>query len=464
MKLERQRKEATTAPRGYVLLADDDPVTLKLVDHHLKHAGFTTRLAADGEEALARLDAEVAVAIFDLQMPKMGGLDCLRKARERFPDLPVLIISQAGEIRDAVEAIKQGAFEFISKPIDPDELLARIQQAERSVELAAENRQLRQAVGTPSISAEIVGSSPFSTWLADRAKKMATLDSTVLITGESGTGKTTVARMIHHLGPRRSGPFIAVSCAALPRDLIEAELFGHVKGAFTGAVSDRPGRAEMADGGTLFLDEIGDLPLELQPKLLTFLQDRTVQRIGGTATRSVDVRVIAATHQDLEARSKKGEFRQDLFFRLAVLTLPMMSLRERPEDIPVFAEHVLSRIAAKRGEKPYQLVEGAVDQLAAHPWPGNIRELENVLERASAFCEEGRIAPADLGLFESPAGHTSASSSKLAGLTLAEIERRAIIETLAACSGNKKAAARSLGIDEKSIYNKMKRLEITDGK
>lgn len=464
MKLERQRKETGANGRGDVLLADDDPVTLKLVDHHLKHAGFTTRLAADGEEALLRLDHDVAVAIFDLQMPKIGGIDCLRQARERFPDLPVLIISQAGEIKDAVEAIKQGAFEFISKPIDPDELLARIKQAQRSVELAAENRQLRQAVGTPSIAAEIVGTSSFAAWLSDRARKMAALDSTILITGESGTGKTTVARMIHHLGPRRSGPFIAVSCAALPRDLIEAELFGHVKGAFTGALSDRPGRAEMADGGTLFLDEIGDLPLELQPKLLTFLQDRTVQRIGGTTTRTVDVRVIAATHQDLESRSTRGEFRQDLFFRLAVLTLPMMPLRERPEDIPTFVEHILSRIASKRGEKSYQLAEGAIDQLLAHPWPGNIRELENVLERASAFCEEGKITPGDLGLFHSQSPPANNFNRGLAGLTLAEIERRAIIETLAACSGNKKAAARSLGIDEKSIYNKMKRLDINDPK
>ena len=216
----------------------------------------------------------------------------------------------------------------------------------------------------------------------------------------------------------------------------------------------------MADGGTLFLDEIGDLPLELQPKLLTFLQDRSVQRIGGTTSRTVDVRVIAATHQDLEARSKTGEFRQDLFFRLAVLTLPMMPLRQRPEDIPVFAEHILARIASKRGEKPYLLDHDAVELLMSHPWPGNIRELENVLERASAFCEQGQIGPADLGLFHPPKSPAESSSGTLAGLTLAEIERRAIIETLAACGGNKKAAARSLGIDEKSIYNKMKRLDI----
>lgn len=453
----RQEEEAV---RPCVLLADDDIVTLRMVDHHLRAEGFDTRLANDGEEALDRLDDSIAVAIFDLQMPKVGGIECLRRARQRFPDLPVLVISQVGEIKDAVEAMRQGAFEFMSKPVEPDELLARIRQAERSIQLDAENRQLRQAVAAPLIESRMVGTSEFSTWLAERATRMAELDSTVLITGESGTGKTTIARMIHTLGPRRAAPFVAVSCAALPRDLIEAELFGHVKGAFTGAVSDRPGRAEMADGGTLFLDEIGDLPLELQPKLLTFLQDRTVQRIGEAAVRPVDVRVIAATNHDLEARAQDGEFRQDLYFRLAVLPLVMKPLRERPEDVLAFVEHTLAQIADKRGETACVLTAEARQALLDHPWPGNIRELENVLERASAFCQEGKISTEDLHLSRpNVAGSNEAGS--LAGMTLADIERRAILETLTASGGNKKAAARSLGIDEKSIYNKMKRLGIT---
>ena len=412
---------------------------------------------------MRRLDADVAVAIFDLRLPGLDGLECLRRARERFPDLPVLIISQVGEIRDAVEAMKHGAFEFISKPIDPDELLARIRQAQRASAVAAENRQLREAVASPAVTTDLIGESEFAKRLSERIAKIAPLDSTVLITGESGTGKTTVARAIHRLGPRRSGPFVAVSCAALPRDLIEAELFGHVKGAFTGAVADRPGRAEMAHGGTLFLDEIGDLPLELQPKLLTFLQDRTVQRIGDARSRTVDVRVLAATHQDLSARCEKGQFRRDLFFRLAVLILELEPLRNRPEDVAAFAEHILARIAQKRGAPPYVLTEEARQALLAYGWPGNVRELENVLERASAFCEEQRILPKDLDLepLSGAAESTKAPAPNLAGQTLADIERRAILETLAACGGNKRAAARSLGIDEKSIHNTMKRLGIT---
>jgi DNA-binding NtrC family response regulator len=244
--------------------------------------------------------------------------------------------------------------------------------------------------------------------------------------------------------------------------LIEAELFGHVKGAFTGALSDRPGRAEIAEGGTLFLDEIGDLPLELQPKLLTFLQDRTLERIGDTKTRRVDVRVLAATNHNLEARCQKGQFRQDLYFRLAVLTLELPPLRERTDDIAVFADHILSRIATHRGVSPCTLTDESRGALLAYPWPGNIRELENVLERASAFCERSRITPADLGL-DAPATAPvhGLAPPPLAGRTLADIEKQAILETLAACGGNKKAAARSLGIDEKSIYNKMRRLGIT---
>lgn len=464
MKRERATPQAPDSEAPCVLVADDDAVTLRMVDHHLQSSGFRTRLARDGEEAMRRLDGDVAVAIFDLRMPGLDGLECLRRARERYPDLPVLVISQVGEIRDAVEAMKHGAFEFISKPIDPDELLARIRQAQRASAVAAENRQLREAVASPAVTIDLVGESEFARRLSERIAKVASLDSTVLITGESGTGKTTVARAIHRLGPRRSGPFVAVSCAALPRDLIEAELFGHVKGAFTGAVADRPGRAEMADGGTLFLDEIGDLPLELQPKLLTFLQDRTVQRIGDARSRTVDVRVLAATHQDLSTKCERGQFRRDLFFRLAVLILELEPLRNRPEDVGAFAVHTLARIAQKRGTLPYVLSEEARQALLAYGWPGNVRELENVLERASAFCEGGRILAKDLDL-ESPPGGAAASGKALppdlAGQTLADIERRAILDTLAACGGNKKAAARSLGIDEKSIYNKMKRLGLT---
>lgn len=461
------------SPRGVVLVADDDAVTRRLLDHHLRGAGYQTALAADGDEAMTLLSSDTTLALFDLQMPKLSGLECLKIAHSRFPDLPVLVISQFGEVRDAVGAMKAGAFEYIAKPIDPEELLVHVRQALRSSRLADENRQLRQAVGGAMPSASFLGQSPSAHLLAEQVERIKDLDATVLVTGESGTGKSTLARLIHQRGPRSSHPFVAVSCAALPRDLIEAELFGHARGAFTGAVSDRPGRAEIADGGTLFLDEVGDMPLELQPKLLTFLQERTLQRIGEAKVRKVNVRVIAATHQDLEAKCRQGTFRQDLYFRLNVLPIRLAPLRERKEDLPLLADAVLERIARQRGSPSFILTPDAREALVAYAWPGNIRELENVLERASAFCESSRVAASDLGLSVSATpssfgkGYHAASSPSeplhsLAGMTLADIERKAILDTLHASGGNKKAAARMLGIDEKSIYNKMKRLGIRE--
>ncbi|HEY1066417.1 MAG TPA: sigma 54-interacting transcriptional regulator [Pirellulales bacterium] len=297
-----------------------------------------------------------------------------------------------------------------------------------------------------------------------RAEQAAQVDATVLITGASGTGKTTLAKLVHDSGPRRAGPFVAVSCAAIPSTLLEAELFGWQKGAFTGAVGERAGRAEQAHGGTLFLDEIGDLPLELQPKLLTFLQSHEVQRLGGGESKSIDVRVIAATHQSLAERVQKKLFREDLYYRLSVLTLHLPPLAERRDDLDELCRVLLSRIAARSGRPAPTLAPDARAALRRHDWPGNVRELENVLQRSSAFCTAGVIEAADLQLAPSatapvPSGELN---HRLAGLTLAEIERRAIRETLTACRGNKAAAARMLGISEKSIYNKMKRLQMRD--
>jgi DNA-binding NtrC family response regulator len=445
-----------------ILVADDDAVARRLLDHHLREAGFETVLAADGADAIDKLGPNIALALVDLQMPKADGMQCLRIAQERFPELPVVMISQTSEIKTAVHAMKQGAFEYITKPIEPDELLAHVQAALRSAGLAKENLQLRQAMASPMPPAEAVGVSPAARRLAELTAKVAPLDATVLLTGESGVGKSTLARRIHLLGPRAAEPFVAVSCAALPRDLIEAELFGHVKGAFTGAVADRPGRAEMADGGTLFLDEVGDLPLELQPKLLAFLQDHVVQRIGDAKDRTIDVRVVAATHQDLAGKCRQGTFREDLFFRLNVLPIHVPPLRDRPEDVLALSDELLRKIAKSRGGRNLSLTPEARSALAAYHWPGNIRELQNVLERASAFASGSVITPVDLDLSPATAPRESAGPSGLAGLTLEEIERRAIVETLRACKGNKKAAAKSLGIDEKSIYNKMKRLGLSD--
>lgn len=446
-----------------VLVADDDAVTRTVLVHHLETAGYRTVVAVDGKQAMAALSTDLAVALLDLQMPGASGLECLRYAQEHCPDVAVLVISQFGEIRDAVEAMKNGAFEYVTKPIEPEQLLAHVRQAERASRLTRENRQLREAVSSPMPPVNILGSSPFAQRLSEQAVKVARIDASVLITGESGTGKTTLARQIHQLGPRASAPFVVVNCGSLPRDLIEAELFGHVKGAFTGAINDRPGRAEMADGGTLFLDEIGDLPLELQPKLLAFLQDRKVERIGDTRVRQVDVRVIAATHQDLEKKCTEGTFRSDLYFRLNVLPLRVLPLRERRDDIPELLDSLLTRIAAKRQSPPFQIEPEARNLLVNYAWPGNIRELENVLERSTAFCTDQTITRDDLGLQPLTASQAGIASeaTTLAGLTWEEIEKRALLDTLQHCQGNKREAARMLGIDEKSVYNKLKRLQIT---
>ena len=453
-----KRKGKTEADR--ILVADDDPTARRLLEFHLKEAGLLPILAADGREALDRMSGDVALALLDLRMPKLSGMDCLREFRQRFPEAPVIITSEFGDISDAVEAVKLGAVTFLSKPVDPGKLLEQIRAALRPGRLASENRELQQAVSLPAPAELFNGQSAAARKLLADLDKVAPLDLNVLIQGESGTGKTTLARLIHAKGPRAKEQFITVSCGALPANLIEAQLFGHVRGAFTDAVADRPGSVEMADGGTLFLDEIGDLPLELQPKLLTFLQDRTFQRIGDPRTMHADVRVIAATHQRLETKIAERNFRQDLFYRLNVLPLDVPPLRDRAEDIPLFARFVLDRIARKRNAASLELTKDASETLLRHSWPGNMRELENVLERAATFCSDGRITAADLNLSSSHGGETA---SGLAGLTLEDIERRAIVETLARCQGNKKAAAKMLGIDEKSIYNKMRRLGLTPG-
>ncbi len=451
---------AADEPRVRILVADDEPLSLHMLQHEVNNAGFEPVVASDGAEAIAAMTDDIPIALVDLKMPKVDGLGFLAHCREHFPHTQVIVVSGAGEMRDAIDAMKRGAFEYLTKPFDPDELLINIESAIRAYQLAAQNRDLKAAMSQP-LPASPPSASGVNAAQQKQLDRIAQLDSTVLLTGESGTGKSTLARLIHQSGSRSDGPFVVVNCASLPRDLIESELFGHRRGAFTGAVSDRPGRAEMADGGTLFLDEIGDLPLDLQPKLLTFLQDRSVQRIGCNKVRSVDVRVIAATHQNLEEMCQQNRFRLDLFYRLNVLGLTSSPLRTRRDEIKSLAGTILNRICDRRDEALITIDREALDALQAYRWPGNIRELENVLERASAFCDDLTIRVCDLLLPESqPAmlsGDATSTQKTLAGMTLSEIELQAIVETLEACSGNKARTARELGISEKSIYNKMRR-------
>ena len=454
--------------RPTVLAADDDASTRVFLQHHLEKAGFRVLPARDGREALELMSEVVAVALLDLSMPEAGGLDILRHLRKNYPDVQSIIVTSSSEISDAVEAMKNGAFDYITKPVNVTELVECVQRALHTSQLERENRQLRQAISLPLQDVPFVGVSDASKKILQAARKLASLDSTVLITGESGVGKGLLARLIHKSGPLASKPFITVSCTALPRELVEAELFGHEKGAFTGAHDRRPGRLEIADGGTLFLDEVGDMPLESQPKLLTFLQDRVFQRIGSNKTISVQVRIIAATNQSLKLMCQERRFREDLYFRLNVLPLEIPPLRERPEDILPIVEHFLSGISARRA-KPFVLAASAAAALERYAWPGNVREVDNVIQRVTAFCPGNRITPDDLprevleGL--SPFGSThddeKSAPTSLAGIPLREVEKMAIIQTLEVCRGNRAEAARRLGISKKGIYIKMRRLGLS---
>ncbi len=475
-----------------LIAVDDDPMALRLLSLQLQKVGYQTIAIDNGETALEMVSNDTAVVLLDLRMPGIGGLECLRYIRKNHPETQVIVLTGSDEIQDAVNAMKEGAFEYLRKPYDSDELLVLVDKAVETWSMRCENADLKESLSISMPASFSPAQSKGDERQAENISRIAMLDSTVMISGESGTGKSTVARMIHQKGPRSGRPFVAVNCASLPRDLIESELFGHSKGAFTGAIKDRAGRVEVADGGTLFLDEIGDLPLELQPKLLTFLQDRTIQRVGCNEVRKVDVRLIVASHRDLAAMCNANCFRPDLYYRLNVLRIMMPPLREREDEIPMLVANILNRIATRQNIPVPKVSDDAILELSNYPWPGNIRELENVLERAVAFCKFSRISAADL-MFDKHTLKTPASTyesiatanevkpiliptqtlrnefesprsiqdvQNLAGKTLDEIERIALEQTLLACRGNKAKSARMLGISEKSVYNKIKRLGV----
>lgn len=460
----------TAAKNKHILIVDDDKAVRVLVRHALQKAGFSVLEAADGEKAKSLLNEEIAVALLDINLPGTSGLDCLGHIKSAYEDISVIMLSALEDIETVVQSMKLGAFWYLPKSSIGARLMPLVEQAYKHHQLALENRLLRSAIEPSQIPLVYAGSSRASTELLERAQRLAALDSSILISGESGTGKSMLARLIHELGPRSKRPFVMVSCAALPRDLLEAELFGHERGAFTGAVQSRAGKIEVADGGTLFLDEIGDMPLELQPKLLAFLQERLVQRLGSNKEKKADVRVITATHQNLSQMCSEGSFREDLFFRINVLSLDIPPLRARKEDIPAIAKYHLEQICRSRGVKPLTLSRSALDALLAYEWPGNVRELENVIERAYAFSASSEIRAEDLSFSLLP--HKKAGSvlellaadgnGNLAGKTLSQLEKKAILDTLRKCQGNKALAARMLGISEKSIYNKIERLKITE--
>ncbi|QEG23026.1 sigma-54-dependent transcriptional regulator [Mariniblastus fucicola] len=456
---------------GSIVAIDDDPLTLRLLSAHLSKAGYDHKTADNGTDGLELVDDSTAVVVLDLRLPDLSGFQILQYLKEHHVNVQVIVLTGSDQVKDAVEAMRAGAFQFVTKPFDPDQFLVFIDKAFNSWKVADENTNLKSAHSQSVPVREMESTADVHVRLMQQVDQIASLDSTVFIGGETGTGKSTIARMIHQRSKRSAGPFVTVNCASLPRDLIQSELFGHTKGSFTGAVTDRIGHAEVADGGTLFLDEIGDLPIDLQPKLLTFLQERTVRRLGASESNKVDVRLVAATHHDLAALCRQGLFRQDLYFRLLVLNLELPALRHRTGELPNIANSIIEAVCERQGISRKTISSRAMEMLEQHAWPGNIRELENVLERATAFAKSDAIEPQDLlfsnavfdqrTLTESSLEPTPAAIGfQLAGKTLEEIERAAIIETLDMLGGNKAKSARTLGISEKSIYNKMKRLKI----
>ncbi|MCB9645633.1 MAG: sigma-54-dependent Fis family transcriptional regulator [Deltaproteobacteria bacterium] len=462
--------------RQTILVVDDEANLRKVLAATLRREGFEVLTAQDGVEGLALLAKHpIDVLLTDLRMPQMDGMALLAQAQAEYPEVPVVMLTAHGTVDTAVTAMKLGAFDYLTKPFDSDELRLVIRKAAASAEISA-----REASEAGPGRFGIIGVSAVLQEVFKTIEKVAPSPSTVLVTGESGTGKELVARALHAESPRRDKPFIRINCAAIPRELIESELFGYEKGAFTGAVSAKPGRFELADEGTLFLDEIGEIPLEMQVKLLRALQESEFERVGGVTTTKVDVRLVAATNQDLAAEVKAGRFREDLFYRLNVVPIVLPPLRERREDIPLLVEHFRTKYNDRLGKKVERVDADAIRLLCAYAWPGNIRELENVMERAVLFAEEAEVTPDELPEqirgkdSEPPTPSTPPTTMDLmpAGpvgplkeivrLHTETVEKDLIRRALEETGGNVTKAARRLEISRKSLQNKMKELGLRD--
>ena len=446
-----------------VLLIDDDRALCDTLQVGLARRGYVVNALTSANEALAALETDdVDVVVTDLQMREMGGIElCTRIAARR--DLPVIVLTAFGSLDAAVLAIRAGAYDFLSKPIELDALAIAVERAAVHKRLRDEVKQLRSEAKATRHFEELVGQSPAMRAVYDLVERVADSDASVLITGESGTGKEVVARALHRHGRRREHPFVAINCAAMPESLLESELFGHVKGAFTDARAAHAGLFVQAHGGTLFLDEIGDMPLALQPKLLRALQERKVRPIGGTSEVAIDVRVVTATNRDLESAIDERRFREDLYFRVNVIRLALPPLRARTGDILLLAQHFLQQLATRAGKAVSGISPQAAAKLLGYSWPGNVRELQNCLEHAVALTRFDEIAVEDLPeRVRSPrSAHVLVASDDPSDLvSLEEIERRYVARVIQATAGNKTAAARILGIERKRLYRMLERLGI----
>ena len=441
-----------------VLVVDDEPVIADNLRITLEHAGYEVETAGTTAGALAAVDKrDFALAVVDLMLPDGDGLQVLRQLKARDPSMEVIIMTGHSSIAKAVEATKQGAFYFVAKPFDTDEMIMLAGKALERRRLVAETSELRRRLNEQSGFAQMLGSSPGMRRVFELLDAVAGSDANVLVVGESGTGKELVANAVHSHSPRVEGPLVKINCAALPKDLIESELFGHVKGAFTGATTDKPGLLEEAHRGSLLLDEITEMPLDLQAKLLRVLEDRTVRRLGGPRTVPVDFRLISSTNLDPEAAVREGRLRQDLYFRINTITVSLPPLRERATDIPLLARCFLERFRAKHARDVEAIDPESYRRLLAHRWPGNVRELEHAIERAVLVARGREITLSDLPETLQLAPVPSDGAEAPPPGSLEEIERVSILRALETSGWNKQAAALLLGLRRPTLYSKMRR-------
>jgi two-component system response regulator HydG len=447
--------------KAKVLIVDDDTSMCELLAEGLVQHGYEASFRASGPEALALLaERDFDVVLTDINMRDMSGLELCQKATEMHSDLPVIVITAFGSMETAVQAIRAGAYDFITKPFDIDVVAIAIERAVKHGVLTREVQRLQRAVDESRRFDELLGASPAMKEVYDLLERVGESESTVLVSGESGTGKELVARALHRRSKRSAGPFVAINCAAMPEQLLESELFGHTKGAFTDARSARPGLFVQAKGGTIFLDEIGDMPIGLQPKLLRALQERTVRPVGGDTETPIDVRVVAASNRDLETAIEERKFREDLYYRINVIHVELPPLRARGADVILLATHYLQHFATQSQKDVRSLDPEAAEKLSAYAWPGNVRELANCMERAVALTRNESIGVADLPekIRSYRTSHVLVAATDPTELVpMEEVEKRYILRVLEAVGGNKTLAAQVLGLDRKTLYRKLDR-------
>jgi DNA-binding NtrC family response regulator len=451
-----------------ILIVEDEPKMQRLLDLNLKEEGYDTHSAADAEAGLNILRQEkIDLVLTDLKLPGMNGLEFLQAVKRTNAAIPVVLVTAYGSVETAVEAMKAGASDYVLKPFSMEEIKLILRKELDVRSLREENRTLREALGRRYEFKNIVGRSNTMQEVLAKVEQVAPTNSTVLLGGESGVGKDMIARAIHQHSRRASGPFIKINCTAIPENLLESELFGYEKGAFTGAVAAKPGKFELADKGTIFLDEIGDVPGTIQVKLLRVLQEREFERLGGTKTLKVDVRVVAATNQDLRAALEEGTFREDLYYRLNVVPISIPPLRQRREDIPYLADFFLERFTRESGKNLAGITPAAMKILTDFHWPGNVRELENIIERAVVMANGEKVELGDIQLDIAPARLPAAADGTAApflpeGMTLEQHEDELIREALRRAAGNKSQAARLLGLSRNALRYRLSKIGVPD--